>query len=101
MANVTQHDRELYLETLGAMSLDELAIEAAGNLESTHSQIVTIEVRRRVANAEIEAAEAQKDATVFLKQTARATVVLAIATFALAVATIILVVITYLDLVLR
>jgi hypothetical protein len=54
-----------------------------------------------VANAEIEAAEAQKDATVFLKQTARATVVLAIATFALAVATIILVVITYLDLVLR
>jgi hypothetical protein len=51
--------------------------------------------RRRVTNAEIEAAEAQKDATVFLKRTARATVVLATATFALAVATIILVVITY------
>jgi hypothetical protein len=44
---------------------------------------------------------AQKDATVFLKRTARTTVVLATATFALAVATIILVVITYLDLVLR
>ena len=95
MADVTQHDRELYLETLGTMSLDELAIEAARKPESTHSQIVTIEVRRRVANAEIEAAVAQKDATVFLKRTARATVVLATATFALAVATIILVVSTY------
>jgi hypothetical protein len=97
MANGTQHDRELYLETLGAMSLDELAAEAAMNPVSTQSQIVDIEVRRRVANAEIEAAKAQKDATVFLERQARATVVLAAATFGVAVATIILVVITYLD----
>ncbi len=76
------------LKTYGAMSLYDLAVEAAELPGSIQSRVVEIELRRRVAEAEIEAAKAQKDATVFLKRTAWATVVLAIATIVLAIATI-------------
>jgi hypothetical protein len=47
-----------------------------------------------VAEAQIEGAKAQKDATLPLKRTARATAVLAIATVVLAVATMILALVT-------
>jgi hypothetical protein len=83
------------LKTIGAMSLDAVAVEAALNPGSSiHSQVAEVEIRRRVAEAQIEAAKAQKDATLPLKRTARATVVLAVATVVLAVATTILALVT-------
>ena len=52
---------------------DDLAVEAALNPVSVHSQVAEVEIfrRRRVAEAQIEAAKAQKDATLPLKRTGR------------------------------
>ena len=97
MADEKQELARERLAKLGTMSLSDLAVEAALTPGSTHSQVVEIELRRRVAEAEIEAAKAQKDATVFLKRTAGVTVALALATFILAIATIILVLVTFFE----
>lgn len=96
MAGEKQREARDRLAELGGMTLDDLAVKAAEEPGSTMSQVVEIEMKRRVAVAQEEAAKAQKDATVFLKRTAGATVALAIATFVLAIATILLVLVTYL-----
>jgi hypothetical protein len=86
-----------YLTRFRSMTLDEIAVEAAINPGSTYSQVAEIEVRRRVAQAQTDAANAQRDsanaqreAAGPLKVTAWATVVLALATGVLAIATLIL-----------
>ena len=96
MAGEKQREARDRLAKFGGMTLDDLAVAAAEEPGSVISQVVEIEMKRRVAVAQEEAAKAQKDATVFLKRTAAATVVLAIATFVLAIATILLVLVTYL-----
>jgi hypothetical protein len=94
MADDKRRDVNERLKKFGAMSLDDVAAEAAFNPVSVHSQAAEVEIRRRVAQSQIEAAKAQKDATLPLKRTARATVVLAAATVVLAVATMILALLT-------
>jgi hypothetical protein len=95
MADDKRREANERLKKFGAMSLDDVAVEAALNPgSSVHSQVAEVEIRRRVAEAQIEAAKAQKDATLPLKRTARATVVLAVATVVLAVATMILALLT-------
>jgi hypothetical protein len=94
MADDKRQEANERLKKFGAMSLDDVAVEAALNPGSVHSQVAEVEIRRRVAEAQIEAAKAQKDATLPLKRTARATAVLAVATVVLAVATMILALVT-------
>ena len=94
MADDKRREASERLKTFGALSLDDVAVEAALNLASVHSQAAEVGIRRRVAEAQIEAAKAQKDATLPLKRTARATIVLAVATVVLAVATMILALVT-------
>jgi hypothetical protein len=94
MADDKRQEANERLKRFRTMSLDDVAVEAAINPGSVHSQAPEVEIRRRVAEAQIEAAKAQKDATLPLKRTARATVVLAIATVILAVATMILALLT-------
>src|SRR5258708_20056221 len=91
MADDKRQEANERLKKLRAMSLDDVAVEAAINPGlSVHGQAAEVEIRRRVAEAQIDAAKAQKDATLPLKRTARAVVVLALATLVLPLATIIL-----------
>ena len=94
MADNKRQEANEHLKKFGGMSLDDVAVEAALNPGQAYSQVAEVELRRRVAEAQIEAAKAQKDATLPLKRTARATVVLAVATVVLAVATMILALLT-------
>jgi hypothetical protein len=95
MASERQESAQEYLQKFGQMTLDEVAVQAATNPGSVYSQAAEIEMKRRVASAQIEAAEAQTAATVPLRTTARATVALAVATFILALATAGLALLTY------
>ncbi len=95
MADDKRQEANERLKKLRAMSLDDVAVEAAINPGlSVHGQAAEVEIRRRVAEAQIDAAKAQKDATLPLKRTVRAVVVLAVATVVLAVATMILALLT-------
>jgi hypothetical protein len=94
MADDKRHEANERLKKFRTMSLDDVAVEAATPSLSVHSQAAEVEIRRRVAEAQIEAAKAQKDATLPLKRTARATLVLAAATVVLAVATMMLALLT-------
>lgn len=76
-----------YMDEFRSMTLDDVADQAAGNPGTIKSSIAEVEIRRRVAEAQIAAAKAQQEATPFLKYTAVGTVALAIATFVLAIAT--------------
>jgi hypothetical protein len=95
MADDKRQEANERLKKFRTMSLHDVAVEAATNPAlSAHSQAADVEIRRRVAEAQIEAAKAQKDATLPLKRTAKATLVLAAATVVLAVATMMLALLT-------
>ena len=87
MAGEKQAEARARMERFEKMTLDDVAVEAAANPDSTYAQVVQIEMARRVAQAQIDAADAQRMATGPLKVTAWATIVLAIATLGLAAAT--------------
>jgi hypothetical protein len=72
---------------VGRTISDEVADEAAGNPGADTVRVAQIEIARRVAPAQMEAAEAQRAATLQLKITAWATVFLSLATAGLALAT--------------
>src|SRR5258708_36259420 len=91
MADDKRQEANERLKKLRAMSLDDVAVEAAINPGlSLHGQAAEVEIRRRVAEAQIDAGKAQKDATVPLQRTARAVVGLAVATVVLGLATMVL-----------
>jgi hypothetical protein len=69
------------------MTLNEVAIEAAKEPGSALSQMAEVEISRRVAYAQIEAAKAQREAAGPLRTTAWARLILAAATLALAIVT--------------
>jgi hypothetical protein len=87
MAGEEQQKAKQYLATLGAMSWDELAVARATNPDSLYATVADIEMKRRVAEAQVQAAQAQRDATFPLQLTGWATVILALATLALAIVT--------------
>jgi hypothetical protein len=82
--NLTQ-ETAMRLRTFSQMTLDEVALAAAKEPGSSLAQAADVEIKRRVAIAQIEAAKAQQQAAGPLKITAYATMILAAATFALAV----------------
>jgi hypothetical protein len=58
MADDKRREANERLKEFGAMSLDDVAVEAALNPGlSVHSQVAEVEIRRRVAKAQIEAAK--------------------------------------------
>jgi hypothetical protein len=61
MADDKRREANERLKKFGAMSLDDVAVGAALNPGlSAHSQVAEVEIRRRVAEAQIEAAKAKK-----------------------------------------
>jgi hypothetical protein len=87
MADEIREDAAVRLRAFGQMTLNEVAIEAAKEPGSTLSQMAEVEIRRRVAHAQVEAANAQREAAGPLRITAWATLILAAATLALAIVT--------------
>jgi hypothetical protein len=59
MAEETREDAAVRLRAFGQMTLNEVAIEAAKEPGSTLSQMAEVEIRRRVAHSQIEAAAGQ------------------------------------------
>ncbi len=86
MAELSE-DAAVRLRAFGQMTLNEIAIAAAREPGSTLAQIAEVEIRRRVADAQIEAANAQREAAGPQKIIAWATIILAAATLALAIVT--------------
>jgi hypothetical protein len=82
-----REDAAVRLRSFGQMTLNEIAIAAAREPGSTLAQMAEVEIRRRVADAQIEAANAQREAAGPQKITAWATVILAAATLTLAIVT--------------
>jgi hypothetical protein len=62
MAGEKQEEAKRRLAELGAMTLDEVAAFAAANPDSVYAQVAQIEIRRRVAQAQIDAADALRHA---------------------------------------
>ncbi len=87
MAQELREDAATRMRSFGQMTLNEIAIEAAKEPGSSLSQVAEVEIRRRVASAQIEAATAQREAVRHLRITASATLILACAALALAVVT--------------
>ena len=87
MAYELTQDAAVRLRAFGQMTLDELAVAAAREPGLTLAQVAEVEIRRRVAVAQIEAAKAQREAAGPQKITAWATMILAAATLALAFVT--------------
>jgi hypothetical protein len=86
MAELSE-DAAVRLRTFGQMTLNEIAIAAARESGSTLAQRAEVEIRRRVAQAQIEAANAQQEAAGPQKIIAWATMILAAVTLALAIVT--------------
>ena len=84
-----QFSTPLGLNRLGEMTSDRVALAAATNPGSVYAQVAELEIRRRVAKAQIDAANAQK-------RTAGAQRITALATVGLIAATLIVAVVTYL-----
>ena len=80
------HARER-LQNFSRLPLDKIADEAAANIGTRVTQIAELEIRLRVAKAQIEAANAQKTAAWAQTITAWATVILILATVGVAFAT--------------
>ena len=87
MASELREDAAVRLRAFSQMTLDEIAIAAAREPGSTLAQMAEVEIRRRVAHAQIEAAKAQQEAAGPQKITAWATLILAASTLALAFVT--------------
>jgi hypothetical protein len=62
MAHELREGPAARLRAFGQMTLNEVAIEAAKEPGTTLSQMAEVEIRRRVARAQIEAANAQRAA---------------------------------------
>jgi hypothetical protein len=84
MAGEMQETARQRMQSLGKMTLDQVAIEAAANPGSVYAAVAEVEIRRRVAKAQIDAADAQRAAAIPQQITAWATLVLALATACLA-----------------
>lgn len=84
MAGEKEEQARQRLGELKAKTLDEVAVVAATNLGSTLSDVANVEVTRRVAEAQISAANAQRWAALWQCVTAVATLALVVATIYLA-----------------